>query len=382
MTDKSFRKKIKSHFLNKSPINHDDIMCYVKEDEFLSFLISVIFPDFQIQHTFHNNLDDRIVMYIIKHFFKIRVNYSNTDYNKNYSNKLFNLILILERKYKKIVKIAPDFIDRIIFDLDIEYANNILKYQNKLTRLIKRLVEIRKGLKLNDYMKDYHIFYISKNLDYFERQEFLSENKIDIKRLFKHARRSDEALLLDIFNIYPEFYAHKPIIKKDRLIYFTDPLMLQNYDLIRCISIAQPYFIINSNQSSNDNKHIKNMNLLFKMIIIENHLHRDTRKFCKKILQSFVIDTPEIIGIMLHRTFNVELINDVVKYTPSFYSAFDLAVQLYAVNKHVFYSSLIKALMQEYPLLTNFKKIVDNKEVFNDEFVNEVEQILHNIEDK
>lgn len=370
---KSILKRLFKNIQN--PIK-SELHSSINEDAFLVFLLSLILPDFSSVDSFFNFLDNRICEYIIYKTFKITIKCINLEYNKNFAQDLLEFCLMIEARYKKIALIAPEYFERLIMDADVQFLNKILFNRTKITKIVKLIITFRNDVQLSGILYDYHVFTNSKIKPYGERFQFLTMNLLNIEKLYKYASKHDETLLSEIISLYPEFYSPKPVFLKERLSYFLDPSILETYKTIRCFSMAQPYFISLFISSKVDKNYIKNMHILYKLIIIEKHIVNDTQIFCKKILQPFIIETPDIVELMVKRKFEIGLIEDIVNNTPSFFVAFDLCVALFMQNRDSFYQILIKKLVIKYPTFQNVRKILLNKEFFNGDFFIGLEKII------
>lgn len=370
------KARIKSSFLNNEQIINEQFLAFIKTDKYLSFIISKLFPNSLTVESFLNSLDNKITKFIIQKEFNLKINCSDAIYNKENAEDIFIFSVILEKKYNVLATLAPDYYKLIVLDLPLKFLNDFLKTHPKITGLVKIVAENRRDATYLGVLSDYHIFDISRSLDYYERLEFLTDKLFDIKKLFRYAIKNSEPLLAEIMNLYPELYTHKPILKKERLNYFTDPSMLHNFNMIRCYSASHPYFINSCMRSKGEKSYVKNMNILYRMIIVENHISHNTKLFCKKILQPFIIETPEILNVMIRRKFDIDLIDEIIEHTPSFYTSFDICLSLFLSTSDFFYEVLVKALVVKYPTYRNISKIMLNKQHFRCDFLEGMEQII------
>lgn len=341
-------------------------------DNYLYFLLSNIFINLPKKDSYLSSLSHKIIEYIVHKEFGIVIQLNQSAINPNHSKELFQFLIIIENKYKNIYDIDPNYFFELIQMLDKQFLCQILNNCHKITKIVQAML-------FDDYengslIGDYNIFIKSRVMNYINRLDFLTQFKIN--RLYEYAMKYDENLYYEIINLYPEMNVFKFDISCNRMKYFINPGCIP-FKLLKNYSTANMYFlanIINNSKVTDSQQYINNLDALSKLIIIEKYIH--DIDFCTNILQSFIIENPCIVKLMLFRKFNPNYIEHVISNVSSFYIGFDTAFALFLRKKDMFYEQIIIKLLLKYPINKNIEKFIKHINKFSQENIDEIEHIL------
>lgn len=324
--------------------------------------------------------DINLIIKSLKLTYKVNVN-ADTQLNTTLSpcNALHitNLLLILEK----------NIADLFFYDTDyFVFVNSNLRYSDKIN-LLKNSgslspfnLNILLSLKINDvpnqHIEIYH-FLNSIGTCQIENMKKLESKNINHVKLGSDLLYLENQHLKVLYNcflaIYPEI-KYTSVKNSNRIKFFKNPLKI---DLdVKTLKIYIPVVLENL---KNDFPHLKNslIDVLFRLIYIERLLKNKPTKIEYKLIHSLILDSSQVVVALVGRRFNEYLIEGMVKYVPSMFIAFNIALKMYLKSKCVFYLKLMSALLKKYPTRNNFKKIKEHMNYLPPTFIMEFNNKLN-----
>lgn len=364
---KKFKKLIIKNYNEKTNMA-EDITDKLKEyDAFLHFLISKLF-DKPTQTSKYHSLDARIINRLIENELGIKKEFSTETVDHSKTVYILPVLLSLEKKYPHLYHVAPEYLDKLIWNSSTSFLNSIVVF-DEMT-IINNLIYDRLQLDEDCLANDYNMFANVRTLEYSKQLKIMSGSKVNAKRLFKNSINADETFIRELMSIFPEFNYHKPYIARNRYNVFNGIEIPQKLHAQACYSYVGKYYFDKQRSDGfyqmhqNQANYIKLLDALYKLIIVESSPL--SHHFCKRILNLILHDNILVAELMIHRKFEICYITNVVKYVPIFFTVFQSTVDLYRKTRDTFYLSLVRALHEKYPK-ENIKGLVEILEADNDD---------------
>lgn len=290
-----------------------------------------------------------------------------TSYKEISSNEALNVFCFLLRLEKNI----PD----LVFS-EFEYFSFICKkidYKEKIrmlnsTQMISPiLLVLILSIKETDIPKHHlGIYYLVDTLDKstIEGMRLMDNKNVDHTALENTLIYNENKIISKLYEkfliLYPEIkyssYKHP-----NRIFFFENPLKI-SLD-VKTLKVYVPavldYIKINT-------PHLRNtpIDVLLRVIYIERILKSQTTKKEYRLIHSFIVDSSQIITVLLRRKFSNSHISKMVRYVPSMFIGFDLALKMFVKTNDSFYLNLIRSLLSKYPTRDNLKKVLDHISFF------------------
>ncbi|KAF9762356.1 hypothetical protein NGRA_2081 [Nosema granulosis] len=281
-----------------------------------------------------------------------------------------------------------------VFYSDIEYFNFIrkridysdrLKILNETNSVSPILLHILLSIEERD-IPDKHLgifyFLMASEKTQFEGMKLLESKRVGHTVLGNLVLYSNNKVVNRFYEKFLWFY---PEIKYSswkhpkRILFFENPLSVSLDSKTLKIYIPAVVDFIKQNKPELRNSPI---DVLIKVIYIERLLSRETTKKEYALIHSFILDSSQIIPVLLRRKFNTAHISRMVKYIPSMFIGFDLSLKMFIKTNDSFYLSMLRNLVRKYPTWENVKKVVDHLTYFPSSFCMEFKDLIGGLSDR
>lgn len=352
------------------------------DDSYSKFIFYIFFNDIckEVQcpqHLTHIINSDKLIKYIRDRLFdeihtskydvgilikliKKEESVSYKEISSNEALSVFYFLLVLEKNIPDLVFYDFDYINYISKKIGYKEKINVLDSIKTVSPiLLILLLSIKEAGIPEHHLGIYHLISVidkstlegmkimeSKNVDHIALGNMLiySENKL-ISKLY-------EKFLI----LYPEVkytsYRHT-----DRIFFFENPLKIPLDVKTLKVYIPAVLDFIKGNTP-----HLRNtpVDVLIRVIYIERILKSQPRKKEYKLIHSFIVDSSQVMTVLLRRKFSNSHISKMVRYVPSMFIGFDLALRMFVKTNDSFYLTLLRSLLSKYPTRDNLKKVLDH----------------------
>jgi hypothetical protein len=327
---------------------------------------------------------EAIISYLMSNIFKMEYDPVDIHICEDSSpSRLLDLLLILERKHKKIYSVDPKFFKSLILNVTDDEATDILSSREVVTPITMEILRNMEECSLNNIFSDFFCFFKSLEKGYVQGVEYLTNSNFDCKRFKGYVlsrRNGVGGYYTTLTKYYPELLTYHEYIHPNRLKIYSDVLGME----LKCKTMrtySSSYISYLREKLAGENIDVDAMEqilqcleVLLKVILIDKCLKvpspRNRGRFYRKVVHPFIVESPSIVRIMIERSFDINLVDEVIKCVPSFHIGIDISLQCLKNHPNSpFYQKLMESLIKQYPLPVNIEKVREMRGFLSSEYL-------------